>query len=182
MSRRLDVAMGLLHRPRVLFLDEPTTGLDPEMRTALWAEIERLAREEQMTILLTTHYLDEADRLASQLAIVDRGRVVATGTPDELKRELKGDAVHVELENVDSDLRVQAVLARVASLGEVVVDGRLVHARADHGAAAVPEVLAALESAGIKVASVTTARPSLDDVYLRHAGRTFREADLKEAA
>jgi ABC-2 type transport system ATP-binding protein len=135
-----------------------------------------------MTILLTTHYLDEADRLASQLAIVDRGRVVATGTPDELKSELRGDALHVELANGDSDLRVQAVLARVASLGEVVVDGRHVHARADHGAAAVPDVLAALESAGIKVASVTTARPSLDDVYLRHAGRTFREADLKEAA
>jgi ABC-2 type transport system ATP-binding protein len=95
---------------------------------------------------------------------------------------LKGDAVHVELADGEPDLRVQAVLARVASLGEVVVDGRLVHARADHGAAAVPEVLAALESAGIKVASVTTARPSLDDVYLRHAGRTFREADLKEAA
>jgi ABC-2 type transport system ATP-binding protein len=182
MQRRLDVAMGLLHRPRVLFLDEPTTGLDPEMRAALWAEIDRLARDEQMTILLTTHYLDEADRLASQLAIVDRGRVVATGTPDELKAELRGDAVHVELANGDSDLSVQAVLARVASLGDVVVDGRHVRARADHGAAAVPEVLAALESAGIKVASVTTARPSLDDVYLRHAGRTFEEADMREAA
>ncbi len=128
MQRRLDVAMGLLHRPRVLFLDEPTTGLDPEMRAALWAEIDRLARDEQMTILLTTHYLDEADGLASQLAIVDRGRVVATGTPDELKAELKGDAVHVELANGDSDLRVQAVLARVASLSEVVVDGRHVRA------------------------------------------------------
>ena len=135
-----------------------------------------------MTILLTTHYLDEADRLASELAIVDRGRVVATGTPDELKSELRGDAVHVELTDPEPDLQVQAVLARIASLGDVIVDGPHVHARADHGAAAVPEVLTALESAGIKVASVTTARPSLDDVYLRHAGRTFREAELKEAA
>ena len=182
MQRRLDVAMGLLHRPRVLFLDEPTTGLDPEMRTALWAEIERLARDEQITILLTTHYLDEADRLASELAIVDRGRVVAMGTPDELKRELKGDAVHVELADGEPDLRFQAVLARVASLGEVVVTGdSSTRARITLRPPST-EVLAALESAGIKVASVTTARPSLDDVYLRHAGRTFREADLKEAA
>src|SRR5919204_6552979 len=87
MQRRLDVALGLLHNPQMLFLDEPTTGLDPEVHAALWAEIERLAREEQMTILLTTHYLEEADRLASELAIVDRGRVVASGSPEDLKNE-----------------------------------------------------------------------------------------------
>lgn len=182
MQRRLDVALGLLHRPRVLFLDEPTTGLDPEVRAALWTEIERLAREEEMTILLTTHYLEEADRLASDLAIVDRGRIVATGSPDKLKSELKGDSVHVELAEEEPNLPVEQALGRLAGLAEVTVQGRLVHARADRGATAVPEVLAALESAGVKVASVTTARPSLDDVYLRHAGRTFREADLKEAA
>jgi ABC-2 type transport system ATP-binding protein len=182
MKRRLDIALGLLHRPRVLFLDEPTTGLDPEVRAALWEETERLARDEEMTILLTTHYLEEADRLASQLAIVDRGRVVANGTPDELKSDLKGDAVHVELAKPDSNLRVQALLARVAALTEVSVQGRHVHARADRGAAAVPAVLATLESAGVKVASVTTARPSLDDVYLRHTGRTFDEAELEVAA
>ena len=101
MQRRLDVAMGLLHRPQVLFLDEPTTGLDPEARAELWQEIERLAREERMTILLTTHYLEEADRLASQLAIVDRGRIVAEGTPDELKSELQGDTIQVELGEPD---------------------------------------------------------------------------------
>ena len=97
MQRRLDVALGLMHRPAVLFLDEPTTGLDPESRAAMWQEIARLAGGEGMTVLLTTHYLEEADRLASQLAIVDRGRVVASGTPDGLKGELRGDAVHVEL-------------------------------------------------------------------------------------
>src|SRR5213596_3745110 len=97
MQRRLDVAMGLLHRPQVLFLDEPTTGLDPEARADMWREIERLAREEMMTILLTTHYLEEADRLASQLAIVDRGRMVAEGTPAGLKSELEGDTIQVEL-------------------------------------------------------------------------------------
>ena len=97
MQRRLDVALGLMHRPAVLFLDEPTTGLDPEARAALWQEIARLAGSEGMTVLLTTHYLEEADRLASQLAIVDCGRVVATGTPDGLKGQLRGDAVHVQL-------------------------------------------------------------------------------------
>jgi ABC-2 type transport system ATP-binding protein len=182
MQRRLDVAMGLLHRPRVLFLDEPTTGLDPEVRAALWAEIERLAGEDEMTILLTTHYLEEADRLASELAIVDRGRVVATGSPDKLKSELRGDSVHVELADTEPEARVKETLAPLPGLSEISVQGRLVHARADRGAAAVPEVLAALESARVKVAAVTTARPSLDDVYLRHAGRTFREADEKEAA
>ena len=91
MQRRLDIAMGLIHRPQVLFLDEPTTGLDPEARTAMWAEIERLARDERMTILLTTHYLEEADQLASRIAIVDRGRIVALGTPAELKAGVPSD-------------------------------------------------------------------------------------------
>ena len=182
MQRRLDVAMGLVHQPQVLFLDEPTTGLDPEVRAALWSEIERLARDEQMTILLTTHYLEEADRLASDLAIVDRGRVVAQGSPDALKSELQGDSVHVELAEPELEARVQAVLARVRELTRVSVDGRFVHASATHGATAVPAVLAAFESSGVKVASVSMARPSLDEVYLRHAGRRFEDADLKEAA
>jgi ABC-2 type transport system ATP-binding protein len=182
MQRRLDVALGLLHSPQVLFLDEPTTGLDPEVRAALWTEIERLARDEQMTILLTTHYLEEADRLASDLAIVDRGRVVAQGSPDALKSELQGDAVHVELAEAEPEAKIQAVLARVRELIRVSVDGRFVHASATHGATAVPAVLATLEASGVKVASVSMARPSLDEVYLRHAGRTFEEADLKEAA
>ena len=112
MERRLDVALGLIHGPQVLFLDEPTTGLDPEARAELWAEIERLAREERMTILLTTHYLEEADRLASQLAIVDRGRIVARGTPDELKAELEGDTVQVELTEPDVRGRDGARAAR----------------------------------------------------------------------
>jgi ABC-2 type transport system ATP-binding protein len=182
MQRRLDVAMGLLHRPQVLFLDEPTTGLDPEVRAALWTEIERLAREEEMTILLTTHYLEEADRLASDLAIVDRGRVVAAGSPDQLKSELRGDSIHVELLEPESNGRVVDALQQVPGLGAPSLDGRVVRARADRGAVAVPMVLAALDAVGVKVSSVTMARPSLDEVYLRHAGRTFREAEEKEAA
>jgi ABC-2 type transport system ATP-binding protein len=175
MERRLDIGLALVHRPRVLFLDEPTTGLDPEVRAGMWHEIERLGREEGITVLLTTHYLEEADRLAADLAIVDRGRVVATGSPDALKRELRGDAVQVEL---DSELNgARAGLDRMAGLHEVTVDGRTLRARADDGARAVPAVLAELDSHGVVVASVTVARPSLDDVYLRYAGRTFGEAD-----
>ena len=182
MQRRLDVAMGLLHRPQVLFLDEPTTGLDPEVRAELWTEIERLAREEAMTILLTTHYLEEADRLASDLAIVDRGRVVATGSPDRLKSELRGDSIPVELAELEPNGRVMDALVQVPGLGDPSLDGRIVRARADRGAGAVPMVLAALDAVGVKVSSVTMARPSLDEVYLRHAGRTFREAEEREAA
>ncbi|HEX6621065.1 MAG TPA: ATP-binding cassette domain-containing protein [Solirubrobacteraceae bacterium] len=181
MQRRLDLAMGLIHRPQVLFLDEPTTGLDPEARAELWHEIERLAREELMTILLTTHYLEEADRLASRLAIVDRGRIVAEGSPDALKSQLEGDRVQIEL--VDAhDAAARRALAGVDGVGDAALEGRTLHARARDGAAAIPAVLAALDAHGVKAASVTLARPSLDDVYLRHAGRSFDRADAEHEA
>jgi len=176
MQRRLEIAMGLLHRPQVLFLDEPTTGLDPEARVQMWREIERLAAEEQMTILLTTHYLEEADRLASMLAIIDRGKVVARGTPNELKSELDGDAIQVELAD-PGDSRASAALRGVTGLGEVKLDGRVIRARAQNGGAAIPAVLAALDAQGVTAMAVTLARPSLDDVYLRHAGRAFHQTD-----
>jgi ABC-2 type transport system ATP-binding protein len=169
MQRRLDVALGLVHRPTVLFLDEPTTGLDPEARAALWQEIGDLARG-GMTILLTTHYLDEADRLADRLTIVDKGAVVVDGTPDELKGSLRGDAVHIELDAVEP--RYQQALCEVVR--DITVDGHRLSARADDGAAAVPHVLAALDRVGARVTAVTVARPSLDDVYLRHVGRRFQ--------
>ena len=172
MERRLEIALALVHRPRVLFLDEPTTGLDPEVRADMWREIERLGRDEGITVLLTTHYLEEADRLAAQLAIVDRGKVVATGSPDELKRELSGDAVQVELERAQLN-GARPALEALPGIREISVDGRTVRARAADGARAVPAVLTALETHGVAVASVTVARPSLDDVYLRYAGRPF---------
>ncbi len=177
MQRRLDVALGLIHRPAVLFLDEPTTGLDPESRAAMWQEIARLAGGEGMTVLLTTHYLEEADRLASRLAIVDRGRVVTSGTPDELKGELRGDAVQVELPADTDPARVRRVLEALPAVRDVVIAGRDVSARSDDGAAAVPVVLAELQRAGVNAASVAVARPSLDDVYLRHTGRRYSESE-----
>jgi ABC-2 type transport system ATP-binding protein len=176
MQRRLDVAMGLLHGPQVLFLDEPTTGLDPEARAEMWWEIERLAGEEQMTILLTTHYLEEADRLASQLAIVDRGRIVVEGPPEQLKSDLQGDRIQVELAD-SQDTGARAALERVSDLTDVKLEGRTLRARARDGGAAIPAVLAALDAHGVKATSVTLARPSLEDVYLQHAGRAFHRAD-----
>ena len=176
MQRRLEIAMGLLHGPEVLFLDEPTTGLDPEARVQLWREIERLATEERMTILLTTHYLEEADQLASMLAIIDRGKVVARGTPDALKSELQGDAIQVELAD-PGNATASAALGRIAGLGEVKLEGRVIRARAHNGGAAIPAVLAALDAQGVTARAVTLTRPSLDDVYLRHAGRAFTQTD-----
>jgi ABC-2 type transport system ATP-binding protein len=180
MQRRLDVALGLMHRPRVLFLDEPTTGLDPESRTAMWQEISELAAVAKMTVLLTTHYLEEADRLADRVAIVDRGRVVAEGEPDELKQELKGDVIQVELPPDAGRRPVEDALRAVPAVRDVLVAGRSVCARSDDGAAAVPAVLAALADAGAPAASVTVARPSLDEVYLRYTGRRYSQAQEEE--
>ncbi len=180
MRRRLDVALGLVHRPRVLFLDEPTTGLDPEARVQMWEEVGRLKREANLTILLTTHYLEEADELADRLAIVSRGQVVVEGTPSALKAQLRGDAVHLEL----VDGQVEEALGIVQRLGgapENVVDGRILVARVEHGGRALPGILSALEQAGIGVASVSLSRPSLDDVYLHYTGREFAAEDRGEA-
>jgi ABC-2 type transport system ATP-binding protein len=180
MQRRMDIAMALVHDPRVLFLDEPTTGLDPEVRAQMWQEISSLAGERGKTVLLTTHYLEEADQLAARLTIVDRGKVVAHGTPEELKRELRGDALHGDLDGttvVNGSL--SEALSRVDGVREVVLEGRSLRARADNGGRAVPAVLQALEAQGISAAEVRVARPSLDDVYLRYTGRTFGAAEAE---
>lgn len=176
MARKLDVAVGLVHRPQVLFLDEPTTGLDPEARAAMWAEIERMAAGDGMTILLTTHYLDEADRLADQVVIVDAGRVVTAGTPDALKDGLRGDGVTVELDDVAAAAAAAPVAAGVPGVVDVVAAGRTLRARADAGATALPALLAALDTAGLGVRAAGLSRPTLDDVYLRHTGRSLEAA------
>jgi ABC-2 type transport system ATP-binding protein len=176
MRRRLDIALGLVHRPRVLFLDEPTTGLDPEARVALWAEVSRLAEAESLTILLTTHYLEEADELTDRLAIVSQGKVVAGGTSAELKAGLRGDAVQVEIE----DGRVEdakSVLANVGAAAETVLDQRTLVTRVPDGGRALPGILTALDAAGVGVVSVSVSRPSLDDVYLHYTGRDFTSED-----
>jgi ABC-2 type transport system ATP-binding protein len=176
MKRRLDVALGLVHRPSVLFLDEPTTGLDPEARAAMWEELERLAADTGLTILLTTHYLEEADRLADRLAIVSRGHIVVEGTSEELKRGLRGDSVSVEL----GDGRAEVALSVVTELDavfEATLDGKMLRARVANGGQAVPGILSALDGEGIPVAAVHLSRPSLDDVYMHHTGRDFHVDD-----
>jgi len=178
MRRRLDIAMGLIHRPAVLFLDEPTTGLDPESRALLWTDLQRLRAEGSVTVLLTTHYLDEADRLCDRLAIVDHGRVVVEGTPAELKAELQGDRVTLEVEG-DTGQAVRA-LAGLPGVLETVTNGTEVIARVSEGATAIPLLVTVLERAGILVSAVTLSRPSLDDVYLHHTGHRYRsEGDTR---
>lgn len=176
MQRRLDIAMSLIHTPDVLFLDEPTTGLDPEVRTEMWHEIARLAREQGLTVLLTTHYLEEADQLSDQIAIVDQGQVVVEGTAAALKSELEGDALYIELASDESTGRLQPLIGGLDGVREVSVNGSLLQARVDNGAAAVPRVLHALDTRGLAVSSVRVATPTLDDVYLRYTGRRFEAA------
>jgi ABC-2 type transport system ATP-binding protein len=172
MKRRLDVGLGIVHRPAVLFLDEPTTGLDPQARARMWDEIRRL-REGGTTVFLTTHYLEEADALADRLAIIDQGRIVAEGTADELKRQVAGDVVTLGVngatERVLQTVRSQPFV-REASGGDGVV--RLY---VDRGETAVPLLLRLLDGAGLEAASIALHRPSLDDVFLRQTGRSLRD-------
>jgi ABC-2 type transport system ATP-binding protein len=178
MKRRLDIAIGLVHRPRVLFLDEPTTGLDPEARAAMWVEVERLAAQESLTILLTTHYLEEADRLAERVAIVSQGKVVVEGTPTALKADLRGELVTVDLAEADGHVEAALkVLHVVEGATELAAEGRQLRARVPNGAEAIPIILSALDEQGFPVASVSTSRPSLDDVYLHYTGRDFSTED-----
>jgi ABC-2 type transport system ATP-binding protein len=174
MKRRLDVAMGLVHQPEVLFLDEPTTGLDPESRAVMWAEVRKLARD-GLTLLLTTHYLEEADQLAQRLLIIDGGQVVAEGTPDELKAKLHGDRVSVDVSDRSRVAEAHSVLGQVEGVVDVLVDGDRVFAQVSDGARSVPTVLAALERAGLTVDQVALSRPSLEDVYLHATGHAYRQ-------
>jgi len=183
--RRLDVAAALVHAPRVLFLDEPTTGLDPESRAAMWAEIRRLAGQESLTVVLTTHYLEEADRLADRVMIVDHGTKVVEGTPRELKAALAGDSVRVELFEPDAALARRAA-ERVPGLRDVLVElsgptGVLI-ARADDGSAALGPLIQALDAAGLAVGAASVSGPTLDDVYLHHVGHSFAGAHPIEGA
>ncbi len=181
MQRKLDVSLGLFHRPQVLFLDEPTTGLDPEARTDMWIEISRLATDQGLTVLLTTHYLDEADRLADRLVIIDRGAIVAEGTPGELKSRLNGDTIQVEFADAAAAEAAQTRLAGVNGIQDVTVQAATVRARVADGPSSLPVVLSTLESGALELLSVSVARPSLDDVYLRYAGRSFQRADTASA-
>ena len=174
MRRRLDVGLGIVHQPQVLFLDEPTTGLDPQARARMWQEIERI-RELGTTVFLTTHYLEEADALCDRLAIIDLGRIVAEGTSDQLKQRVAGDVVTIGVDGAAA-----SVLSLVESLPFVReashdAEGGLVRLYVDRGETAVPHLLRSLDAAGLAPTSIALNKPSLDDVFLRQTGRSLRE-------
>ena len=176
--RRLDIAMGLVHRPRLLFLDEPSTGLDPQSRNNIWQHILRLREQHGTTLLLTTHYLDEADSMAERVVIIDHGRIIADGTAQQLKSDLAGDQVTI---TVAEEHRARA--AEIAGrIGEVTATGQTVRVRVPRADAALPDFLRALDEAGAKALTAETARPTLDDVFLALTGRSLREGEQEVAA
>ncbi|WP_199424462.1 ATP-binding cassette domain-containing protein [Actinotalea solisilvae] len=173
--RRLDVALGLVHAPELLFLDEPTTGLDPHNRANLWDHVTRLRGEHAMTIVLTTHYLDEADTMAERVVVVDHGRVIADDTPEALKRDLAGDALVLDAATPGDAARLAALVDRLPGARDVVVDGPRVSARVASGATAAVEVVRAADRAHVPVLGARSTTPTLDDVFLALTGRSLRE-------
>ena len=173
MKRRLDLALALVHRPQILFLDEPTTGLDVQSRTALWAEVGRLAREDGVTVFLTTQYLEEADVLADRVGIIDHGRIVAEGTPGALKAEVGRPTIEA-IPADDGDLsRTAAILER---FGELVTSSKGVAVRLDDGTSGLAEVVRALDAEGLQSEHLQLHQPSLDDVFLAKTGRSLEGA------
>jgi ABC-2 type transport system ATP-binding protein len=172
-KRRLDVAIGLMHLPELLFLDEPTTGLDPQARARMWDEVRRL-REDGTTVFLTTHYLEEADALCDRLAIIDHGLIVAEGTPDELKRQVAGDVITLGV--AERQEEALALVTRQAFVREAALEEGALRLYVDRGETAMPQLLRLLDGAGITLTTMAMARPSLDDVFLRQTGRSLREA------
>jgi ABC-2 type transport system ATP-binding protein len=180
--RRLDIAMGLIHSPVLVFLDEPTTGLDPQSRANLWQHVRSLRDDRGTTVFLTTHYLEEADALCDRILVIDDGRIVAEGTPEVLKRQVSGDAVTLRLSDVGQLAEARTGVEKVlAARGEesggdtVTVDGDQLRLRVDDGGAALPDLLRALDADGVHLAGVEVRRPSLDDVFLALTGRSLRD-------
>jgi ABC-2 type transport system ATP-binding protein len=171
--RRLDIALGLIHSPRLVFLDEPTTGLDPQSRSNLWDHIRALRSELGTTVFLTTHYLEEADALCDRVLVIDNGKIIAAGSPDELKRQISGDVVTL---SVSGDPAVaHHVLAAEQAVREITVDGRALRLSVEQGEEALPGLLRALDRAGLGLTSIKLARPTLDDVFLTLTGRSLRD-------
>jgi len=180
MKRRLDLATALLHRPKVLFLDEPTEGLDPQSRTALWEELESV-NQSGTTMFLTTHYMEEADRLCNRIAIVDEGKIVVEGTPAELKRTVGNDVVELQLEadGPEELERQRAGIGRLlegfAPVAEFKPSPSGIQLYVSNAAAAIPELMRRLHRDDIRIGALTMHQPSLDDVFLRYTGKTIRE-------
>jgi ABC-2 type transport system ATP-binding protein len=183
MKKRLDLATAIIHEPKLLFLDEPTTGLDPQSRTAIWNYMQKLNKEEGTTIFLTTQYLEEADKLCKRLAIIDFGKIVASGTPAELKRQVGADSIKVSLENCPKDkAHATELLKSMTGVTEVVeTPDECLTVFAKDGGTLIADIVRALDSSDIRLTSVTFSTPSLDDVFIRHTGRRIRAEELVKA-
>lgn len=180
MKRRLEIARGLIHYPKVLFLDEPTLGLDPQTRAAIWEYIKKLNKSEGITVILTTHYMDEADSVCSTVAIIDRGKIIAIDKPENLKNSLGGDIVSIKC---SAAAECEKKLRQLSWVKKVVMHDGFIDVRVEKGEEKIPVLLHLMEKQGIKVESVSLRKPSLDDVFLHYTGRTIREeeANPKEA-
>ncbi|MGA1835870.1 ATP-binding cassette domain-containing protein [Herbiconiux sp. 11R-BC] len=172
--RRLDIAMGLVHDPTLVFLDEPTTGLDPQARANLWTHISELRTKRETTVFLTTHYLDEADALCDRVLVIDHGVIVASDTPDALKRQVSGDLVELVVADASRSAETAALLERVAD-SDLGIDGATVSARVRGAGHEVAGLIRSLDAAGIALESIEVRRPTLDDVFLTLTGRSLRE-------
>ena len=180
--RRLDVAMGLMHAPELLVLDEPSTGLDPHNRANLWEHIGQLRRERDMTLLLTTHYLDEADAMAERVVIVDHGRIIADDTPERLKTQHAGDRLTITVDGTQYAASLAELLTSWAGAGQVEVAGATVTAGVAAGSTRVAELVRAADAHGILLADIQVRRPTLDDVFLTLTGRSLRETGATDQA
>ncbi|HUD39725.1 MAG TPA: ATP-binding cassette domain-containing protein [Streptosporangiaceae bacterium] len=177
--RRLEIALGLIHSPVVVFLDEPTTGLDPQSRSNLWDHIRDLRGKLGTTIFLTTHYLEEADVLCDRVLVIDHGKIIAEGVPDDLKRQISGDVVTLSVSG--DPAMAKAVLAEHPGIREISLDGKEIRMTVEHGEEALPAMLRALDTHGITLASIQLARPTLDDVFLTLTGRSLRDDSASAA-
>jgi ABC-2 type transport system ATP-binding protein len=176
--RRLDIAKGLIHQPPLVFLDEPTTGLDPQSRANLWTHVADLRDTGGATVFLTTHYLDEADVLCDRILVIDHGEIVAVGTPEELKQRVSGDAVLLRLADPADAAEATRLAGALADADIPGVDGEVVHVRVPNGASALPGLLRELDRAGVGLAAVEVHRPTLDDVFLSLTGRSLRDSEV----
>ncbi len=182
MKKRLDLASSLVHRPKLLFLDEPTTGLDPQSRATIWKYLSKLNKEEGISIFLTTQYLEEADKLCARLSIIDHGQVVASGTPTELKADIGADAIALSVEglegaNGNAD-RAKRVLEGIQGISNIMSSGEGLTVYAKNASTLVPEIVRAFDASGLRLSSINLSRPSLDDVFMKHTGHRIRAEEL----
>jgi ABC-2 type transport system ATP-binding protein len=182
MKKRLDLATALVHKPKLLFLDEPTTGLDPQSRSAIWSYLEKLNKEEGITIFLTTQYLEEADKLCKRLAIIDTGKIVASGSPVDLKREIGADSIRISLENCQKDKdKAKELIKSMTGVNQIIDSEECLTVYAKNAGLLIADIVRALDSSDIRISSVTFSSPSLDDVFMKHTGKRIRTEELVKA-